>query len=159
MSRLGILAPRQRSLPCQNALGHRLSLDFRIVVDHTSVQRWVAGYEAAWRASETDGLSLLFGAKATYLHSPYASPVVGLRRICAMWEADRDGPDEVFTLDTEILAVENNTAVVRALVRYGDPVRQEYTDLWVLQFDDQGGLCSRFEEWPFWPGQPWSSKG
>jgi hypothetical protein len=38
-------------------------------------------------------------------------------------------PDEVFTLATSILAVDRDTAVVRAEVRYGDPLRQEYRDL------------------------------
>jgi hypothetical protein len=36
-----------------------------------------------------------------------------------MWDEEREGPSENFTLDTEILAVEGPTAVVRAEVRYG----------------------------------------
>jgi hypothetical protein len=42
-----------------------------------------------------------------------------------MWEQDRDGPGETFTLASEIVAVDGDTAVVRVEVRYGDPVRQE----------------------------------
>ena len=57
--------------------------------------------------------------------------------------------DEVFTLATDILAVDGPTAVVRAEVRYGDP-RQEYRDLWVIRLADHG-LCTWFEEWPYWP--------
>ena len=60
-----------------------------------------------------------------------------------MWDEKRDGPDEVFTLATEILAVDGPTAVVRAEVRYGDPVRQEYRDLWVMQIGDDG-RCNSF---------------
>ncbi len=121
------------------------------------MQLWVAGYEAAWRAPGTDSLAALFTSAATYLHSPYADPAVGLAAIGAMWEEDRDGPGEVFSLRTEIVAVEAGTAVVRAVVHYGDPVRQEYTDLWVLEFDNEG-RCSRFEEWPYWPGRGWSAR-
>jgi hypothetical protein len=44
-------------------------------------------------------------------------------------------------------------AVVRLDVRYGEPVRQEYRDLWVLTFAADG-RCRSFEEWPFWPGKP-----
>ena len=75
-----------------------------------------------------------------------------------MWDAEREGPDEVFTLETEVVAVEADTGVVRALVLYGDPLRQEYRDLWVIQFD-RDGLCTSFEEWPFWPDKPWSEHG
>ena len=73
-----------------------------------------------------------------------------------MWADERDGPDEIFTLRHEIVAVEAHAAVVRAEVGYGDPVHQEYRDLWILQLDDDG-RCRRFEEWPFWPGRPYSA--
>ena len=69
---------------------------------------------------------------------------------------EREGPDEVFTLGTEILAVDGPTAVVRAEVCYGDPPRQEYRDLWVIQLACDG-RCTRFEEWPYWPGHPHSA--
>ena len=74
-----------------------------------------------------------------------------------MWEAQREGPGEVFTLATEILAVDGPTAVVRAEVRYGDPLRQEYRDLWVIRFRGDA-RCSWFEEWPYWPGRPYSAR-
>jgi ketosteroid isomerase-like protein len=127
------------------------------VTDRTAVQRWVAGYELAWRTSGTDGLSALFTDDASYLHSPYEAPVVGIGAISNMWEEDRDGADEVFTLSTEIVAVEGDTAVVQAEVRYGDPIRQEYRDLWLIRFDTDG-RCARFEEWPYWPGHPYSAR-
>lgn len=121
------------------------------------VSRWLARYEAAWRAPGTDGLTGLFTGDATYLHSPYEQPIAGLDAIRQMWEQDRDGPDEIFTLTTEILAVDGPTAVVRADVRYGDPLRQEYRDLWVLRLHGDG-RCSRFEEWPYWPGRPYAAR-
>jgi ketosteroid isomerase-like protein len=127
------------------------------VVDRAAVQRWVDGYETAWRTAGTDGLATLFSDDATYLHSPYAEPVVGLAQIRAMWEDGRDGPGEVFTISTETVAVDGDTAVVRALVRYGDPVRQEYSDLWVLRLNERA-QCTWFEECPLWPGLSWSAR-
>ena len=100
-----------------------------------------------------DGLAGLFTADATYLQSPYEQPVTGLGAIKRMWEEQREGPREVFTLVTEILAVDGPTAVVRAEVHYGDPPRQEYRDLWVIRLGDDG-RCTWFEEWPYWPGRP-----
>jgi ketosteroid isomerase-like protein len=121
------------------------------------VQRWVAGYELAWRTPGTDGLAALFTPDATYLHSPYEEPIVGIHAISKMWDDDCDGPDEVFTLSREIVAVEGDTAVVQAEVRYGEPIRQEYRDLWLIRFDVDG-RCSQFEEWPYWPGHPYSAR-
>ena len=123
------------------------------MTDHVTVSRWLAGYEAAWRAPGTTALAGIFTEDATYLHSPYEQPIVGLDAIRRMWEEDRDGPDEIFTLATDILAVDGAIAIVRAEVRYGDPVRQEYRDLWIVRFAGDG-RCASFEEWPFWPEQP-----
>jgi ketosteroid isomerase-like protein len=111
------------------------------------------GGEAAWRAPGTEGLTGIFTDDASYRQSPYEDPVVGLDAIRRMWDEERDGPDEVFTLATGILAVDGPTAVVRAEVRYGDPPRQEYRDLWVMRLRDDG-RCSWFEEWPYWPERP-----
>jgi len=123
------------------------------VTDRATVSRWLAGYEAAWRAPGTEDLAGLFTSEATYLQSPYDQPVVGLDAIGRMWEEEREGPDEVFTLAMEILAVDGPVAVVRAEVMYGNPPVQEYRDLWVIRFADNG-RCTWFEEWPFWPGRP-----
>jgi ketosteroid isomerase-like protein len=120
------------------------------VTDRAMVSRWLAGYEAAWRAPGTDGLAGLFTGDATYLKSPYEPPVTGLAAIRLMWEQERAGPDEVFGISTGIVAVDGSTAVVRAEVHYGDPVHQEYRDLWVIRFGADG-RCHWFEEWPFWP--------
>jgi hypothetical protein len=126
------------------------------VTDRSMVRRWLARYEAAWRAPGTDGLAGLFSDDASYRQSPYEPPVTGLEAIGRMWEAEREDPDEVFSLATDILAVDGPVAVVRAEVRYGEPTRQEYRDLWVIRLGDDG-LCSWFEEWPFWPGRPYAA--
>jgi uncharacterized protein (TIGR02246 family) len=117
----------------------------------TRVGAWVTAYERAWRTAGTDGLADLFTADATYLTTPYADPIRGLRAIARYWEADRDGPDEVFTMTWSVVATSGDTAVVRAEVRYGEPLRQEYRDLWIVRFAEDG-RCQAFEEWPFWPG-------
>jgi len=126
------------------------------VTDRGKVSEWLTGYEAAWRSAGTGSLADLFTADAGYLQSPYELPVTGLDAIARMWEAEREGPDEAFTLATEILAVDGPVAVVRAEVRYGDPSRQEFRDLWVIRLDDDG-RCTWFEEWPYWPERPFSA--
>lgn len=126
------------------------------VTDRAQVNRWLAGYESAWRAPGTEGLADLFTADASYLRSPYEQPVTGLAAIARMWEEERDSPSEIFTLATDILAVDGATAVVRAEVHYGAPPHQEYRDLWIIRLRDDG-RCTWFEEWPFWPGRGYTA--
>jgi hypothetical protein len=69
-----------------------------------------------------------------------------------MWDERREGPDERFSVESEVVALDGDTAVVRLEVHYGEPRPSEYRDLWVLEFDGDG-RCRAFEEWPFFPGQ------
>jgi ketosteroid isomerase-like protein len=117
------------------------------------VSSWVDRYEAAWRAPGTEALRDVFAEDASYQQGPYHQRLVGLHTIAAMWDRQREGAHELFTLQTETVAVEGDTAVVRAEVQYGDPPLREYRDLWIVRFDATGH-CVAFEEWPFWPGQP-----
>lgn len=121
-------------------------------MERAAVVRWVEGYERAWRSAGTGHLSRLFTPDATYLVSPWARPVEGLAAISELWESERDGVDESFTMASEIVAVDGDTAVVRVAVSYGPPDGRRWRDLWVVRFDD-GGRCAAFEEWPFAPGQ------
>jgi ketosteroid isomerase-like protein len=119
-------------------------------MDRQETAAWVAAYERAWRAPGTDGLADMFTEDATYSQGPYRDPVVGRPAIARMWEDQRDGPDEVFRMTSDVVAVDGDTAVVRVEVAYGDPVVQEYRDLWVMRFAADG-RCESFEEWPFAP--------
>ena len=123
------------------------------MIDNQSVQAWVRAYERVWRTAGTDQVGELFTTDATYRMSPWRKPVAGLDAIAGLWEREREGPDEVFTMTREVVAVDGDTAVVRVAVDYGDPVERRWRDLWVLRFD-AGGRCTAFEEWPFAPDQP-----
>jgi len=120
------------------------------MADRAAVESWVAAYERAWRTPGTEGLAELFTPEATYSMAPFEEPYRGLAEIARLWENEREGPDETFTLDREVVAVEGDTGVVRVHVRYGDPVRREYRDLWIVCLDAED-RCAAFEEWPFWP--------
>ncbi len=119
---------------------------------------WVDAYEEAWRTAGTERLKGLFSEDATYRMSPYEEPARGLAAIAELWERERKGPDEAFEMEYEVIAEEGDTAVVRLEVRYGDPERNEYRDLWVLRFAEDG-CCDAFEEWPFWPGRGFVPEG
>ncbi len=119
-------------------------------IDRAGLERWLAGYEQAWRTDGTAGLRYLFTDDASYSTGPYERPHIGLDAIAEMWDAERIGPDEVFEIRTEIVAIQGDTGVVRVEVRYGPPKEREYRDLWIVRLDDVG-RCAHFEEWPFWP--------
>jgi ketosteroid isomerase-like protein len=119
-------------------------------MDRAQAEAWVADYERAWRTAGTDALEELFTPDATYSPGPFEAAFVGLPAIARMWEAEREGPDEIFSMTSEVVAVEADTAVVRVEVDYGDLGRPTYRDLWVVRLDS-AGRCTAFEEWPFWP--------
>ena len=123
-------------------------------MDRADVMRWVERYELTWRDEDLDAVGDLFTDDAQYRPSPYEDSLVGLDAIRDMW-IDEDG--EAFAMTAQLVAVEGDVAVVRVEVRYGDPVRQEYRDLWVLRFAPDGRV-EDFEEWAYWPGLPYSAQ-
>ncbi|MGH3487350.1 MAG: nuclear transport factor 2 family protein [Actinopolymorphaceae bacterium] len=122
-------------------------------MDRAAVEGWVAAYERAWRTPGIQPLARLFSPDVSYRPSPWARPIVGLTRLGPWWEAERDGPDEPFTMSSEVVAVDSNTAVVRIEVDYLSDEPARWRDLWILRFDADG-CCVGFEEWPFAPDQP-----
>jgi hypothetical protein len=117
--------------------------------------QWVAGYEHAWREGDLAGVTRLFTEDARYRRSPYEPSAIGHGAIQAFW---REDPGTIFTVTADPVAVEGRDAVVRVEVRYGDPVTQEYRDLWVLRFAPDGRV-EDFEEWAYWPGKPYTAAG
>jgi SnoaL-like domain len=117
------------------------------VIRREELSRWLLGYEKAWREPGTARLAELFTYDVVYSPSPWSDPVVGLEALAEFWEAEREGPDEPFWMTSEVLALDNETAVVRVAVTYERQDRL-WRDLWVLRFAS-GGRCDSFEEWPF----------
>jgi SnoaL-like domain len=119
-------------------------------VDRRELQAWIDAYERAWRTPGTEVLSELFTGDATYSTAPFEEPYRGLDAIRELWEREREGPGEAFSMTSEAVAVEGDTGVARLEVRYAKPPPRVYRDLWIVRLDG-GGRCSSFEEWPFWP--------
>jgi hypothetical protein len=117
---------------------------------------WVGAYEHAWRDEDAAAVERLFTPGASYLRSPYAEPLVGHAAIKDFW-VDEDEDGSVFAMQAWPVAVEGVDAVVRVKVEYGEPVHQEYLDLWVLRFADDGRV-EQFEEWAYWPDKPYTSR-
>jgi hypothetical protein len=128
-------------------------------LDRGQLAEWIAAYERAWRSEGTDAVNELFSKEASYSTGPFEKPHLGLDAIKEMWEAERASHKEIFTMHSEIVAVEADTGVVRVAVHYEDPHQQEYRDLWIVRLDE-AGRCVHFEEWTFWPeGTPGHPSG
>lgn len=117
------------------------------------MQAWVDAYVRWWRASDVTGVAELFTPEIRYLKSPYAEPAVGHDEVAAFW---RDDLGSTFEVVAVVVAVEGRNAVARLQVTYLEPEQQEYRDLWVMQFADDGRV-ELFEEWAYFPGQPYTT--
>jgi hypothetical protein len=126
------------------------------MAERAGAEAWIEAYERAWRTAGTTLLAELFTEEASYRMSPYAEPAAGLAEIGELWERERSGPDEKFSMSYELVAVDGDVAVARIEVAYASGA--EYRDLWIVRFAADG-RCRAFEEWPFWPGQPISVQG
>ena len=122
-------------------------------MERDEVMRWVAGYERAWRERDVDAVAALFTERAAYRPSPYEPSEVGHEAIKTIWPDDEG---VAFTMDADVVAVEGDIAVVRVDVSYTAPRPQEYRDLWLLRFADDGRVAD-FEEWAYWPGRGYSA--
>jgi ketosteroid isomerase-like protein len=118
-------------------------------MDRAALERWIELYERAWRTPGTAQLAELFAPEATYSMRPFSEPRRGLEAIERLWEAEREGPDEEFTFESEIVAVEGDTGVARTETHYARP-QQHYRELWIVRLDD-AGRCLAFEAWTFAP--------
>ena len=123
-------------------------------MDHDGVLAWVSDYERAWRDSDVYAVERLFAPDIRYRRSPYEPDDVGHQAVKTFWLEDQG---QAFTLEAWVVSLEGVTAVVRVLVNYLAPTQQEYTDLWVLRFGDDGRVAD-FEEWACWPGKAFSAK-
>lgn len=124
-------------------------------MDRGEVMSWVAEYERSWRNDDVEAVADLFTEDALYRPSPYEDSEVGHEAIRAFWLDDQG---RTFTMDAHPVAVEGRNAVVRVDVGYGAPNEQEYRDLWLLRFADDGRV-EDFEEWAYWPGKSYSASG
>ncbi len=134
----------------------RLQVDARGAVTRASRRRLGRRLRARLAQRRHRPLAALFTAEATYSPGPYEPTRRGLAAIGVFWEQTREGADEVFTLRSEPLAIDGATALVRTEVSYEIPARNEYRNLWLIRFADDG-RAEAFEEWPFHPEQPISA--
>jgi hypothetical protein len=109
---------------------------------------WLGRYIAAWRSNERAAIGNLFSADASYSYRAGTTVVAGREAIVDSWLESPDAP-ESWEAHYEPLAIEGEVHVAIGWSRYLVPdggVRDEYSNIFVCRFDDEG-RCSEFGEW------------
>jgi hypothetical protein len=116
---------------------------------HEQVAQWLAAYGKAWETYDPQAIGDLFSADAAYYYHPYDEPTRGREAIVANWLENRD-PEERYKGEYQPVVVEGNRAAAQGQSRYfaedGKTLEREYSNLFLLTFDDDG-RCSEFREW------------
>jgi len=119
------------------------------------IATWLEAHDAAWRAADHDAIADLFSDHAVYHLGPFeeswrglAGPFRGRDAIAAGWLAGGiEG--ERFQIESEILAIDGQRAVVNRRITYLEAdgsVESRWDTCWVVDFDG-AGRCSEYREW------------
>lgn len=110
--------------------------------------RWLDGYLRAWKTDDPEQIGALFTEDATYSTLPFREPWRGREAIVSNWIEHGDSQAE-WQFESELLAVEGETGVVRGLTTYpahDDEPEVVYSNIWVISLASDGRARS-FAEW------------
>ena len=122
-------------------------------VDRAAMESWLSGYRHAWETDDPDDVAALFTEDATYSPRPFSKPWEGRDTIVARW-IDRGDSKNPWRFDSEVLAVEGDTGVIKGLTTYAahdDEAEDAYSNIWVVRLAPDGRARS-FAEW--WVQRP-----
>lgn len=119
------------------------------------IDEWLEGYVRAWRSDDPADVRALFTVDAEYYPHPFRDPWRGREAIVREW-IDRGDSRIEWDWDHRVIAVDGDTAVVDARIRYpgaGEPDKggTEYASIWVVRFAEDG-RAREFREW--WVPRP-----
>jgi uncharacterized protein (TIGR02246 family) len=112
-------------------------------MNRDTVERWIEGYRQAWESNEPREIRDLFTEDAEYFTVPWQEPWRGHDGIVEGWLESRDEPGDT-TFVWEVVAVDGNTAVLRAVTDY--VAERTYHNVWVIRFAADG-RAAEFTEW------------
>lgn len=119
----------------------------------TDFDKWLDSYRQAWKTDDPEQIGALFTEDASYSPSPFSEPWLGRDAIVAKW-IDRGDSQNEYRFESEWLAVEGNTGVLRGLTTYpahDDEPESVYSNIWLISLAPDGRARS-FAEW--WVERP-----
>jgi len=111
-------------------------------------EQWLERYRAAWTTDDPQQIGALFTKDATYSPWPFSKPWEGREAIVGKWVERGDSKDP-WRFDSELVAVEGDTGVVKGLTTYpahDDQPEDAYSNIWVIRLEPDGRARS-FAEW------------
>jgi nuclear transport factor 2 (NTF2) superfamily protein len=120
-----------------------------------AVLAWVAAHDRAWRSNDPDAIGALFTEDGIYHLGPWegpwrghTGPIFGRTAIVDLWTSTFD-PDERFTADANVLAIDGRRGVVQRTISYESIVGHpgtRYSCVWIVDLDSDG-RCRNYQEW------------
>jgi ketosteroid isomerase-like protein len=136
----GLLAAALLALPAHRAAAERLT--------PAALERWLAGYEQAWRSRDATRAAELFTPEAVYRETPFDEPKRGQAGIHAYWSSVTEDQRDI-DFESKVLAVNGQTGIAHwsaTFVSASTGTRVELDGVFVLTFADDG-RCSELREW------------
>jgi ketosteroid isomerase-like protein len=116
-------------------------------------ERWLERYRAAWTSDDPKQIGDLFTEDAIYAPRPFGKQWEGRAAIVTKWIELGDWQNP-WQFESELLAVEGDTGVVRGLTTYAaqdNEPEEVYSNIWVIRLAPDGRARS-FAEW--WVQRP-----
>ena len=127
---------------------------FADAVTTGDVERWLAGYEAAWEQRDAQAAAALFAEDARYFETPYAEPFAGRGGIESYWaRVTADQRDVDF--NARVLATTGSTGIAHWEARFelaGPGIEVRLDGIFVLEFEDARTVRVLREWWMTPPG-------
>jgi ketosteroid isomerase-like protein len=108
-----------------------------------AARRWIEAYLAAWSSNDPEDIRALFTEDAVYRTDPWVSPWEGAEAIVAGWLERADEAD-TFSFTWEVSGIDGARAFIQGETRYREG--PTYSNLWVIDLDEQG-RAGAFTEW------------
>ena len=109
---------------------------------------WLERYLQAWRSADPASIGELFSEDVTYSQDGGQSSIEGREAVVRDWLEAAYEPDASWEASYEPLAIEQQVHVAVGSTRYlrADGVREDFSNIFVIRFDEDG-RCRDLREW------------
>ena len=114
---------------------------------------WLSRYIEAWRSGDPADIGDLFSEDVSYSQNGGQTGLDGREAVVAAWLEGAYEPTASWEAYYEPLAIEDQVHVAVGSTRYlrEDGVREEFSNIFVCRFDDDGRCCELREWWMLGP--------
>ncbi len=110
---------------------------------------WLDRYIAAWRSGDPAHIGDLFSEDVTYSQDGGQTATEGREAVVKTWLDHAYEPELAWEAAYEPLAIEDQVHVGVGSTRYRreDGTREDFSNIFVCRFDDEGRCCDLREWW------------